>query len=292
MEKKKPRFKISLRDGFADRNNIEPINSEMQYNDLDERSRIKLLNEIIEFLEIVKIMILEQGSDIKKKYYGLIVDIMQNVYNLNFTLSDITSYSYHENFVDIIKETLMYDRYYNVFDFLEYFNSRFEKYFKYDLSENINKIFGIEFVGYRFVEFYIVEITNEDEIKEIEDALLVKDDMAFHLNKAIEKLSNRENPDYENSIKESILAVEVYTDKLTGEKTLGKALKVLEDKGIEINQQLKEAFIKLYAYTNSAKGVRHGGDRNSNGANFEEARFMLVTCSAFINYLKSKEIKI
>ena len=72
----------------------------------------------------------------------------------------------------------------------------------------------------------------------------------MHLSEALKLFSDKEQPDYRNSIKESISAVEVLCRELTGESTLGNALKKLESQVVAIQSQLKEAFIKLYAYTN------------------------------------------
>ena len=47
---------------------------------------------------------------------------------------------------------------------------------------------------------------------------------------------------------------------------------------------LLEAFTKLYAYTSDANGIRHGHLGDSY-VSLAEARFMLVSCSAFVNYL-------
>lgn len=73
--------------------------------------------------------------------------------------------------------------------------------------------------------------------------------------------------------------------------TLGDALNLLEKKE-KLNGQLKSGFKKLYAYTNSADGIRHGNGLFAENVTFEEAKFMLVTCCAFINYLKIKYAKI
>lgn len=48
---------------------------------------------------------------------------------------------------------------------------------------------------------------------------------------------------------------------------------------------MKSAFEKLYGYTSDANGIRHAGNIGGNSSTFEEAKFMLVSCSAFINYL-------
>ena len=55
---------------------------------------------------------------------------------------------------------------------------------------------------------------------------------------------------------------------------------------------MKEAFIKLYHYTSGADGIRHAiGLLEEPNLSFEDAKFMLVSCSTFINYLISKASK-
>lgn len=146
--------------------------------------------------------------------------------------------------------------------------------------------------AYRIVNKEIVEITSEEEIKEIEKALTTTETtIRTHLNNALVLYSKRPTADYRNSIKESISAVEVFCREKTGEETLGKALNKLESKGIIIHKLLKSAFDKLYAYTNQPDtGVRHALMDNDGDyvPQADEALFMLVSCSAFINYLNKK----
>lgn len=52
-----------------------------------------------------------------------------------------------------------------------------------------------------------------------------------------------------------------------------------------IHAGLKSAFNMLYGYTSDANGIRHAGDIGGPSSTFEEAKFMLVSCSAFVNYL-------
>ena len=148
--------------------------------------------------------------------------------------------------------------------------------------------------AYRVINKEIVEITSKEEIAAIEDALQNSTaNIRMHLSKALELYAKRPEGDYSNSIKESISAVEAYCRDKTGESTLGKALNHLENKGILIPKVLKSAFDKLYEYTNQKDtGIRHAlmdqdGTYVPSG---DEALFMLVSCSAFINYL-SKKVK-
>ena len=53
----------------------------------------------------------------------------------------------------------------------------------------------------------------------------------------------------------------------------------------KLHPALKQAFLKLYAYTSDANGIRHANGIGEGNSSFIEAKYMLVSCSAFINYL-------
>jgi hypothetical protein len=78
--------------------------------------------------------------------------------------------------------------------------------------------------------------------------------------------------------------------EITEASTLGNGLKELEKKGVIIPQTLQKAFGKLYAYTNDETAeIRHSLMGGEDVLFFEESKFMLVACSAFVNYLKLKK---
>ena len=161
-----------------------------------------------------------------------------------------------------------------------------------DFISNLNYEFERLNFAYRVIQTEIVEITSDDEIISIENALANSSkNIQLHLNKALELYSLRPVGDYRNSIKESISAVEAYCREKTNEETLGKALNKLESLGITIPKMLKSAFEKLYAYTNQPDtGIRHAlmDDDGKYTPSGEEALFMLVSCSSFLNYLNAK----
>jgi len=69
--------------------------------------------------------------------------------------------------------------------------------------------------------------------------------------------------------------------------TLGNTLKKLEANGVMIHSAMKAGFEKMYGYTSDADGIRHGGIDFTN-APAEDAKYMLISCSAFVNYLVEK----
>ena len=153
-----------------------------------------------------------------------------------------------------------------------------------------NQTFKREYIGYRFIKKLISPISDENEIQSLSEAINNKFDIVHdHILKANFFLSDRIQPDYENSIKESICAVEALCVIITGARgndaTLGKMLKKLEDNGVVIHNAMKSAFGSLYGFTNDANGIRHAGDIGGPSSTFEEAKYMLVSCSAFVNYL-------
>ncbi len=55
-----------------------------------------------------------------------------------------------------------------------------------------------------------------------------------------------------------------------------------------MNPQLKQGLEKLYYYTNGENGIRHALMDVDNMTK-EDANFMLVICSAFVNYIRAKQ---
>lgn len=158
--------------------------------------------------------------------------------------------------------------------------------------EKCNESLKKELSAYRFVGGKITEITSETEIVEIEEALEESPNpVNIHLENSLYLLSDRRSPDYRNSIKESISAVESICKMITQNPkgTLGKCLNEMENH-VEIHSALKDGFKKLYGYTSDSNGIRQALMEEPN-LDFEDAKFMLVSCSAFINYLISKATK-
>lgn len=182
-----------------------------------------------------------------------------------------------------------------VYDFIQFVA---DHYYKDAVNDNFveycNVILKRELSGYRFIGKTIAPITSEEEVSEIKHALESEDPLkpvVIHIKTALDFLSDRKLPNYRNSVKESISAVEAICNLITGNSkaTLGDALKVITEK-IEIHRALQQSFIKLYGYTSDAEGIRHAL-LSEPDLDFEDAKFMLVSCSAFINYLKLKASK-
>ena len=179
---------------------------------------------------------------------------------------------------------------YELYDFVEFIANNYPYSGHKEFIVACNATLEKEVSAYRFVNGLITRITDETEIAEIDRALEgAQDPVRTHLRRALELLSNRESPDYRNSIKESISAVESLVATVVGEKgTLGQLLKKLEE-GIGLHPALKAAFGSLYGYTSDQDGIRHA-ILESRDLTFEDAKFFLVVCSTFVNFVESKEV--
>lgn len=184
---------------------------------------------------------------------------------------------------------------YRVYDFLELIVAKHpEKVRNKKFIEECNEVLVSELSGYRFVGEQICPITSKEEISEIEEALESPlKAVNMHLENALQLWSDRKSPDFRNSIKESISAVEAMCRIIAGSGVpLGQALNIIEEKGnIELHGALKRAFSSLYGYTSDAEGIRHSLLEEKITLNSEDAKFMLVSCSAFVNYLVVKASK-
>ena len=188
----------------------------------------------------------------------------------------------------MLKEHFFTGMWYEQLDFLEACVNNGNDSQKEDLIGLCNSYLKRENSAYRFVNGELSEITSEAEIESVEQAANVAGSYAGvreHLSTALQLMNDRDNPDYRNSIKESISAVESLAKVLSGDNnaTLGQALKQIEKKG-NLHSALKSAFSSLFGYTNDSGGIRHALLDEST-LKKSDARFMLVSCSAFVNYL-------
>lgn len=168
---------------------------------------------------------------------------------------------------------------------------------KEKLYEIYNNIFEREFAGYRFIDETLSPITNSIEIEELKESFSLTNNFTSlkgcntHLKSALDKLSDKINPDYRNSIKESISAVESVAKIISNNSkdSLGGALDKIKGK-LKLHSTLEKGLKQIYSYTSDADGIRHALKDEPN-CDFEDAKYMLVSCSAFVNYLIAKAAK-
>lgn len=279
---------------FSEREGIKPARSIIQINSMDDALKSGLWNA----LDVL------YWHKVKPSYEGHLLHPNKDMYALFTRLWD----SYFKKPIDTmpdywpdtregVRDYFFSCKWYEVYDFIEFIASAYiDDSVNKQFMDTCNFILERELSAYRFVGGKIARITSEIEITEIEEAIESTDSLKSvnsHLRLALDLLADRKSPDYRNSVKESISAVEGICGLMSGEPktTLGQALKEIEKQSrVELHPALKKAFDSLYGYTSDAEGIRHALLAEPN-LDFEDAKFMLVACSAFINYLKIKSSK-
>ncbi|MBG1265274.1 AbiJ-NTD4 domain-containing protein [Nostoc sp. WHI] len=293
-------------DTFSERHGFKLKRDIMQIESMNDDLRNSLWN----------VLALLFWNKLEKYYQGYHIDYSEtesSTYkyverdDIKYLIKDLWFSHFKKKFDDLsgywrqdyafIKQSFFEYKFNEVYDFLQFIARNYRNDSTREKFISLcNHVFERELSGYRFLGSIITRITSETEIKEIEEALADQDRLApvsNHLNTALTYLSRKENPDYRNSIKESISAVESICCLIAKDNkvTLGTALKIIEkEQKVDLHPALSGAFSKLYGYTSDADGIRHALLDESD-LDFEDAKFMLVSCSAFTNYLKEKAIK-
>ncbi|MDB9513560.1 DUF5763 domain-containing protein [Kamptonema animale CS-326] len=278
-------FKITDR-RFSERLGLKPVSEILQVDKVNQDLRTSLWNILI------RSFLLKYSSSIMRpttlRYNGKYIDEFIEYLWLYFfkkPLDDLPTIN--EGLVKELRGYFEKFQWYEIYDFLEVTINYFECKI---LVKEVNDVLSRELSGFRFIGGVFTNITTEQEVKMLEEEVTDKlfPAVSSHLKRALALMSDRENPDYRNSIKESISAVESLA-KIIAEApkaTLKDALQVLE-RSKRIHTALKDSFLKLYGYTSDEGGIRHAmlvePDLTS-----EDAKFFLLSCTSFINYLKSK----
>ena len=274
---------------FSQRNELSSIRVEIQIESIDEKLRIRLWNDIY-------------GLCFKEHIYSQIANAGVGFF-FNFLYTEIwTNYfikrsndlpKYTTELFKLIEDYFFRCKWNELFDFIEFRVQKTElsPNLSLNITEHCNNSLEKELSGYRIVNGQFVLITSQIEIAEIETAVNsseISNPVKTHLKRALELLSDRTNPDYRNSIKESKSAIEALCIEITGspKATLGEALKNDKIKS-SIHGGMQKAISNLYGYTSNADGIRHAL-MDETTLKQEDAMFMLVSCSAFVNYLKVK----
>lgn len=214
--------------------------------------------------------------------------------HLNFPADELPYYerdlTNKRSFLTMMKFSFMRDEWYFVFDIIEQVLLIGADHYKIYLSDQINSVFRKYNLGYTLINGLITPISNETEVDSIQNAINNSGNASSsqHLKRALELMVDREQPDYRNSIKESISAIESLCKNITGDDkgTLGKCLIQVEKKHY-IHPAMKQAFSQLFGYASDQSGIRHSLKDGEQEPTLEDARFMLIACSAFSNYLLS-----
>lgn len=235
------KMKVRVRNGFSDRNNLDPISKLIQLENFTTDSRVVLFNTFKKirdyclskyhlnndyiskyikenlFCEIY----IDKYEDSYEKIMGQVQDVfLSNPFHEVLTTIEFLSNIYYFNFDDLQI---------NKWDF----NYQKEKEKYLNPYKVFNQTFEDEFIGYRFVNKKIIKISDKNEMNSIENACQTPNERVnSSIEKALDFIGENEKKDYKNSIKESLTAVETYCNYFlhTTGLTLGKALNQVTQK--------------------------------------------------------------
>jgi hypothetical protein len=181
---------------------------------------------------------------------------------------------------------------YEVYDFIEFCAVAFPNQ---AVSERFvcqaNAVLDQELAAYRFVGGRLVRITSEQEISAVEEALegcRTLGGVHERLERALELLADRRALDCAGSIQQSLDAVEEIQHLFNGD---GHSVFERAAQGLAASPALQPAFSRLFSngHGNGAAGTPPVTGTNGEPG-FEDAKFMLVACSALVNYVVSRSV--
>jgi AbiJ N-terminal domain 4 len=264
---------------FSERYGYKAVKDAIQTESMDEDLRTGLWN-------ILDLFVLQRVTNDYLFSHPDVQDLTFQIWHSYFKRSTDTAPEHGLDLAKELKKYLFTCEWFEVYDFFEFVVQNLAT--GDGFVKALNTVMERELSAFRFVGQRLAPITSTEEIAEIEKALTDSAPLAgvhTHLNTALHMLADRESPDYRNSVKESISAVEALVSLVSGRKApLGAALKTV---GVDAHPALAEAFTKLYGYTSDAHGIRHAL-MEEDTLEFEDAKFMLVSCAAFVNYLVAK----
>ncbi|MBE0433326.1 hypothetical protein IBX73_07665 [candidate division WOR-3 bacterium] len=267
---------------FSERHGYKKIDEKLLWEKMPDYLRKRIWNvfDAHIFMHIDSLCHLKRMTD-------TVVDFIR-IFWERFLKGDMSNVRYENPSVlcDYMKEAFGKFEWHEVYDFIEFFASNFkDKDTMRLVLDGVNRVLEEDRAPYRIISGIVAPLTSEEEIKEIEKALSIPDKYAparVHISKSLELFSKRPDPDYPNSIKESISAVESLAKIITGKE---KSLSALIEQ-LPIHEAMKRGFKELYDWTSDE--ARHGRTGKPISCDESEARYMLITSSAFINYVISK----
>jgi len=268
---------------FSQRKGIRPLTKAIQRDDIDDELRNSLWSALFEIIFKKWQPYAYTWTPDSREINGLI-----DQYWISYFKRPTDTQPHFGKALEFIRSYFFSCDWNDVYDFIE-FTAKSAEAFAEEFCGVCNALLERESSAYRFVGHELTEITDDNEIASIEDALSGKNSaVTSHLNAALSLMSDRKRPDFRNSIKESISAVEAICRIIVKDPkaTLGETLKKIDPKAA-IHPAFSKALSGLYGFTSDGSGIRHALLEEPS-LSYSDAKFMLVLCSAFCNFLTGK----
>lgn len=271
---------------FSQRHGLTSTRTLVQSSDLDEETRVALWNDVCVLRSVLENARVEHHQDDDSR-------VLRATW-VGYFRSAIDDQPSDQHLWKQIKHWILKEDWFQTLDLMEELVSHTDavgEAWTRDIGPviagRVNDTFERYLVGYRFVGLEITPIDTTEQaeaVAEAIDASATVRGAQHHLGRAVALLADRNEPDYPNAIKEAISAVESVCVAVTGHRTLGDALKRLKGAGVTLHPALEQAWLKMYGWSSDDGGIRHGGIEAPN-ADQALAKYVLVTCAAFVTYM-------
>lgn len=274
---------------FSQRIGITPVTKLAQRESMDDDLRASLWSLLTAcYWEPATDSMGERLQRDSLTQYSSLSDLVMRLWFKHYKLPIDTIELYWSNWLAKFRERFFKSEWFEIYDLVEFIAQNGPEKANEEFIGLCNRSLEEENSAFRFVGDQLTEITSQVEIDAVEEAIRRAEPyggVRRHLEAALTLLSDRRAPDYRNSIKESISAVESLAKQVANDPsaTLGSVLKQLE-KSNGLHPALKSAFSSLYGYTSDAQGIRHAL-LDEPTLTKSDAKFMLVCCTSFVNFV-------
>ncbi len=272
---------------FSERTGITPTRVEIQRDDMDAALRNSLWNVVYTMLETP----LNGGlADAHRECRELFETLWSAFFKL--PVHEISTFRSERLIATLREPFLIVWPWWKVYDFLEFLPTTFRgaRHYTSDrgaqLRGYLNGALEREMSAYRFVDERLVPITDAVEIETIDQAVnaTTPEPWTGYLRAALALLTERSEPDFAGSIRESTRAVEAVCRHITQDPhaTMGDVFEHLN-----VRPSMRDAVAAFCGSTNDTLSPA-GTNGNHRTPDFAEAKLTLVTCAAFVNYALQK----
>jgi AbiJ N-terminal domain 4 len=200
---------------FSERQGLKPIRQVLQTDSMDEALRSRLWNVLGDSLPSWV-----EGYNFSHRDNRLLLRFCRTAWHEHFKRPMDTIPDSPNQAIKQIRDYFFRCEWYEVYDFMEFVEGIRSSFYSASKTEEFNGVLAAELSAYRFVAGKLAPISSEQENRSIEQAIAqtsgAYSPTSEHLKQAVVLLARKPIPDYRNSIKESISAVEAICAVITG----------------------------------------------------------------------------
>lgn len=283
---------------FSQRYGYEPLPESMRLEEISKNLRREIFNAIRGLFSATETASIGGYMSIHREFVEDGARFVERIFGKWFGITEDKIGKVYDVVIGWTSDIMWSTEFYKILNLLEILaNDKNDNYESSLFPDCIKELFEQHGAAYRldtsqrpYRFFPIVSEEQGDATRKAIEALREDnmDGATTHLRQAAEHINAQQ---YADSIVDSIHAVESVARVIDpkSNKTLGPALKSLEDVGLVNHPALTAAFSKLYRYTNDEQGLRHAlTDQSAADVGLDEAMFMFGACASFAAYLTSK----